>query len=64
MCKRNDITFDRKTQRKIKESQKELKNLKKIKFACEEDARAALERWKRKNPYCLLKYIMIFYGFN
>jgi transposase len=46
-------------QRKVKESQKELKNLKKIKFACEEDARAALERWKRENPYCLLKDIVI-----
>jgi transposase len=55
MQKRKDITFERKIQRKVTESQKELKELKMIKFACEEDARAALERWKNENPYCLLE---------
>jgi transposase len=55
MQKRKDVTFDRKVQRKVKESQKDLKDLKKIKFACEKDARAALERWKKNNPYCLLE---------
>ena len=59
MHKRKDITFDRKVQRKVKESQKDLKDLKNVKFACEEDVRAALERWKKKNPYCLLKDIEI-----
>jgi transposase len=59
MQKRKDVTFDRKVQRKVKESQKDLKDLKKIKFACEEDARAALERWKKENPYCLLEDIKI-----
>jgi transposase len=55
MQKRKDVTFDRKVQRKVKESQKDLKDLKKVKFACEMDARAALERWKKENPYCLLE---------
>ena len=55
MQKRKDITFERKIQRKVTESQKDLKELKMIKFACEEDARAALERWKNENPYCLLE---------
>ena len=41
------------------ESQKDLKELKKIKFACEEDASAALERWKKENPYCLLETMEI-----
>ena len=59
MQKRKDVTFDRKVQRKVKESQKALKELKKVKFACEEDARAALERWKKENPYCLLEDIEI-----
>ena len=55
MQKRKDVTFDRKVQRKVKGSQKDLKDLKKVKFACEMDARAALERWKKENPYCLLE---------
>lgn len=55
MQKRKDITFEKKIKRIVKEAQKELKDLKKIKFACEEDARAALERWKKENPHCLLK---------
>ena len=37
MQKRKDVTFDRKVKRKVKESQKDLKDLKKIKFACEEE---------------------------
>jgi len=59
MQKRKEVTFDRNVQRKVKESQKDLKDLKKVKFACEEDARAALERWKKENPYCLLEDIEI-----
>jgi transposase len=59
MHKRKDVTFDRKVQRKVKKSQKDLKDLKKVKFACEKDARAALERWKKDNPYCLLKDVEI-----
>jgi len=59
MQKRKDVTFDRKVQRKVKESQKDLKDLKKIKFACEMDARAALERWNKENPFCLLEDIEI-----
>jgi transposase len=60
MQKRKDITFERKIQKKVTESQKNLKNLKKIKFACEEDARAALERWEKENPHCLLETVEIF----
>ena len=59
MHKRKDVTFERKIQKKVVESQKDLKELKKIKFACEEDARAALERWKKENPYCLLETMEI-----
>ena len=44
MQKRKDVTFERKIQKKIKESQKDLKELSKVEFACEEDARAALDR--------------------
>jgi transposase len=55
MQKRKDITFDKKIQRKVTEAQKALKELNKVKFACEADARAALERWKKENPYCLLE---------
>jgi transposase len=53
MQKRKDVTFERKIQKKITESQKDLKELNKVEFACEEDARAALERWKKENPYCM-----------
>ena len=60
MQKRKDITFERKIQKKVMESQKDLKNLKKIKFACEKDARAALERWEKENPHCLLETVEIF----
>ena len=59
MQKRKDVTFERKIQKKITESQKDLKDLNKVKFACEEDARAALDRWKKENPYCLLETIEI-----
>jgi transposase len=59
MQKRKDVTFERKIQKKVVESQKNLKELKKVKFACEEDARAALERWKKENPYCLLETMEI-----
>jgi len=59
MQKRKDITFEKKIKRIVKETQKELKDLKKIKFACEEDARAALERWKKENPYFLLENVEI-----
>ena len=59
MQKRKDVTFDRKIQKKVKESLKDLKKLKKVEFACEEDARAALERWKKENPYCLLETMEI-----
>jgi transposase len=59
MQKRKDITFERKIKRKVKDSQKALKELKKVKFACEEDARAAIERWKKENPYCLLENTVI-----
>jgi len=55
MQKRKDVTFERKIQKKITESQKDLKELNKVEFACEEDARAALERWKKENPYCMLE---------
>jgi transposase len=55
MQKRKNITFERKIKRKVKDSQKALKELKKVKFACEEDARAAIERWKKENHYCLLE---------
>ena len=55
MQKRKDVTFEKKIKRIVKEAQKDLKDLKKIKFACEEDARASLERWKRENPHCLLE---------
>jgi transposase len=55
MQKRKDTTFDKKIQRKVTEAQKALKELNKVKFACEADARAALERWKKENPYCLLE---------
>jgi transposase len=60
MQKRKDITSERKIQKKVTESQKNLKNLKKIKFACEEDARTALERWEKENPHCLLETVEIF----
>ena len=59
MQKRKDITFERKSQKKVNESQKDLKDLKKIKFACEKDALAALERWKKDNPHCLLETVEI-----
>ncbi|AKB52249.1 Mobile element protein [Methanosarcina barkeri str. Wiesmoor] len=59
MQKRKDITFERKIQKKVNESQKDLKDLKKIKFACEKDAIAALERWKKENPHCLLETVEI-----
>ncbi|RPJ69022.1 MAG: IS1634 family transposase, partial [Alphaproteobacteria bacterium] len=59
MQKRKDVTFEKKIKRVIKEAQKELKDLKKIEFACEEDARAAMERWKKENPYFLLENIEI-----
>ncbi len=59
MQKRKDVTFEKKIKKIVKEAQKELKDLKKIKFACEEDARAALERWKKDNPYCLLETMEI-----
>jgi transposase len=59
MQKRKDVTFERKIQKKIKESQKDLKELNKVEFACEEDARAAMERWRKENPYCLLETIEI-----
>jgi transposase len=55
MQKRKDITFERKIKKKVKESKKALKELSKVKFACEEDAKAALERWGKENPYCLLE---------
>jgi hypothetical protein len=45
--KRKYITFEKKIQTKVAESQKDLKELMKIKFACEEDARAALDRWEK-----------------
>ena len=60
MHKRKDITLEKKIKKIVKEAQKELKELKKIEFACEEDARAALERWKKGNPYCLLETVDIF----
>ncbi|AKB59724.1 Mobile element protein [Methanosarcina barkeri 227] len=59
MQKRKDITFERKIQKKVNESQKDLKNLKKIKFACEKDAIATLKRWKKDNPHCLLETVEI-----
>ncbi|MDY9925576.1 IS1634 family transposase [Methanosarcina sp.] len=59
MQKRKDVTFEKKIKRILKEAQKDLKDLKKIEFACEEDARAALERWKNGNPYCLLETVEI-----
>ncbi len=59
MQKRKDVTFEKKIKKIVKEAQKELKDLKKIEFACEEDARAALERWKKENPYCLLETVEI-----
>src|SRR5665648_1080365 len=60
MHKRKDITLEKKIKKIVKEAQKELKELKKIEIACEEDARAALERWKKGNPYCLLETVDIF----
>lgn len=36
-----------------------MKELKKIEFACEEDARTALEKWKQENPHCLLETVDI-----
>jgi transposase len=59
MQKRRDVTFEKKIKRIVKEAQKELKNLTKIEFSCEEDARAALERWKKENPYFLLENVEI-----
>ena len=59
MQKRKDVTFEKKIKRIVKEAQKELKDLKKIEFACEEDATAALERWKKENPHCLLETVEI-----
>ena len=59
MQKRKDVNFEKKIKKIVKEAQKELKDLKKIEFACEEDARAALERWKKENPYCLLETVEI-----
>jgi len=58
-CIKKDITFEKKIKKIVTEAQKELKELKKIEFACEEDARAALERWKNENPHCLLKTVDI-----
>ena len=43
----------------LESKRKELKELKQIDFACEEDARAALERWKKGKPYCLLETVDI-----
>ena len=60
MHKRKDITLEKKIKKIVKKAQKELKELKQIDFACEEDARAALERWKKGNPYCLLETVDIF----
>ena len=59
MQKRKDITFEKKIKRIFKEAQKKLKALKKIGFACEEDARAALERCKKENPFFLLEKLEI-----
>lgn len=59
MQKRKDVTFEKKIKRIVKEAQKELKDLKRIEFACEDDARAALERWMKENPYCLLENVEI-----
>lgn len=59
MHKRKDITFEKKIIKIVKKAKKELKELKKIEFACEEDARASLERWKKENPYCLLETVDI-----
>jgi transposase len=59
MHKRKDITFEKKIKKIVKEAQKELKELKKIEFACEEDARTALERWSKENPYCLIETVDI-----
>jgi transposase len=55
MQNRKDVTFEKKIKKKVTESQKDLKELSKVKFACEADAKAALERWKKENPYCLLE---------
>jgi transposase len=55
MQNRKEVTFDRNVRRKVKESQKDLKDLKKVKFACEEDARGALEIWKKENPDCFME---------
>ena len=59
MQKRKDITFERKIQRKVTEAQKDLKGLNKVEFACEEDARASLERRKEENPYRFLETMEI-----
>jgi transposase len=59
MQKRKDVTFEKKIKRIVKEAQKKLKDLRKIEFACEEDARIAIERWKKENPYFLLENIEI-----
>jgi len=59
MQKRKDVTFEKKVEKHLQQAQKELKQLKNIDFACEDDARSFVERWKQENPYCSLENVQI-----
>ncbi len=43
----------------MQQAQKELKHLKNIDFACEDDARSFVEKWKQENPYCSLENMQV-----
>ena len=50
MHKRKEITFEKKIKKIVKEAQKELKELKKIEFACEEGRKNSPGKMEKGKP--------------
>ena len=59
MKKRKEKTFDRKIETEMKTAQRSLNKLKKIEYACEEDANRAAEKWLREHQMYQFKQLSI-----
>jgi transposase len=59
MKKRKEKTFDRNIKKELKTAQKSLNKLKKMEYACEEDANRAAEKWLNEHQMYLFKQLSI-----
>lgn len=59
MQTKKEKTFDRKIGKEFAEAKKSIKKLRSVVFACETDARKAVDRWMSENPHYILNNLDI-----